>query len=85
MTPTELAVAALWFTGGVIGLRLMPKKNQQSTAQPTNAQRLAAWERRLGEHRARKRIQAERVYQLIDQRNARRIVAMSRAIKQEAS
>lgn len=80
MTPAELAVAALWFTGGVIGLRLMPRKNRQSTAQPTNAQRLAAWERRMGEHRARKRIQAERVRQRTDIRAAARFT-----IKQEAA
>jgi hypothetical protein len=51
----------------------VPRDGWAQCTPPTDAQRLAAYERRLGEHRARMRLRAAAVQHVIDQHTADRV------------
>ena len=52
---------------------LFPRSRLAGCTPPTLGQRLAEWERRRGEHRARKALQRERVRHKLRAREARRL------------
>lgn len=52
----------------------LPRPGMAGCTPPTEAERLAAYERRLGEHKALERLRQARVAQLLDERAAVRPV-----------
>lgn len=85
MTAAQLAllIAQLAIFAGV--WKLTVRRKPPSITPPTDAERLAHYELRMGQHRARKRLQAAKVRELLDHRSARQVVAIVRSINREYS
>lgn len=67
MNPTERTMRTL------LQSLIRPRNPWAQCTPPTEAERLAQYERRLGEHRARQRLRDAAVRHVIDQHSAQRV------------